>query len=1227
MLLLAAVGATLARLKLPEISRYHAAIEEQINRHSDYPLRARAIEADWRGWTPRLTLRGVALLDRGGGRKIIDFEQAAVEIAPLQSLLQRRFVPARLVVSGAQLAVTYRPDGGFSIAGINMPAPRDGGLGDWLLRQGNLALRDARIEWIDAKHGQAPLPLSAVELRLRADGERAQVDGSCKLPGEYAQSLRFAIDAAGDLSAAAWNGSLYLRLDAVRPDNWYRHYYYSAYYSALPRPALLEEGAVFEAVSGAGETDIELWGHWREARLRRIDGRLSHRDFIVRAAAQDGDGPLPVAELGYSFSARRVQEQDAPQQDWRVRLRLDRLETENGDWPLTRLEGEVRAQWRNTREGSNGQQGSNVQQENTPQWWLRTDSLTVGDADHTITLRGEMHNHNADGRAQLRLYADLATDRLDRLHRLAPGTDNFRLRQWLQRTMQGGNITSARFAWRGHPADFPFRHGEGRLRGRLEMSEVAFKYAPEWPRAEALDAAIEIENATLTATLAEGKLFDADLRPGGAVRVPDLTQRPRQIDVQGSLSGRSDALTDFIRASPLRRHDILGPLADNIIDGGILAEAEMSLGARRGLAGSLKLADATLSAHNGQLRLERVTGLARFTRDSITADGLAAELVTGAARQPVSLRIAGPGGEPGRLGAVTVVGDADRGFIAKQLRARLPRWRRISSPLLRRLQGDLGWRAEIAYFRGEGQEARQRQNGGVKQRLTLSSNLHGMSIDLPPPLGKSAWQKKIVVMEKTLGEAGETRLRYDDRIAVVFAPPATRQQTAQKATQKARQSQDTPDTKRGGDLGDSGDSGAIDIAAAPDRSGLLVSGDIEVLSFQHWADTFKTFSRAAAKRSGLIDNDIHLDLRIADLDFYHQRFADMHVEAARSRGAWRLNTSSPDLSGAIVLPTGADGVIKADLERLALDYTPGEGIAALKPDPRRLPTLDLRAQDFVFGGLPLGALELVTSRADKGLTIERLRLSKPGLNIVAQGAWSGIAAAQRSSFKADLQAKKTSLMLETFGYDGSPIKKGKTKMTFSAAWPGAPMDFSLANINGELKLRLSKGRIMEVDPAAGRLFGLLSLQTLPRRLSLDFTDLLGKGLAFDKIEGDFDLSEGNAYTNNLQMTGPAANVAVSGRTGLIEQDYDQIATVTPQVADNLPVAGALFGPVGIGIGAMLYLAGNVFTSINNSINNILSYQYTINGSWQDPQVEKIKLQDGEALEKSRLSRRADAVEP
>jgi len=227
-----------------------------------------------------------------------------------------------------------------------------------------------------------------------------------------------------------------------------------------------------------------------------------------------------------------------------------------------------------------------------------------------------------------------------------------------------------------------------------------------------------------------------------------------------------------------------------------------------------------------------------------------------------------------------------------------------------------------------------------------------------------------------------------------------------------------------------------------------------------------------------------------------------------------------------------------------------------------------------------------------GISIDQFNFSKPGLEINGKGTWRLVNNIDHSQFNIDLKATKLDVMLETFNYDVAAIKEGETKLKIDSYWEGPPNNFSFDILSGKINIEVDKGEFLDINPSAGRLFGLLSIQTLSRRLSLDFSDLFSEGLVFDQISGDFSLEKGNAYTNNLIMTGPSADITITGRTGLSEKDYDQVMTVTPQVANSIPVASALFGPVGIGVGAVIFLAGEVFKSIPEQIDKFLRYQYT-----------------------------------
>jgi uncharacterized protein YhdP len=157
-------------------------------------------------------------------------------------------------------------------------------------------------------------------------------------------------------------------------------------------------------------------------------------------------------------------------------------------------------------------------------------------------------------------------------------------------------------------------------------------------------------------------------------------------------------------------------------------------------------------------------------------------------------------------------------------------------------------------------------------------------------------------------------------------------------------------------------------------------------------------------------------------------------------------------------------------------------------------------------------------------------------------------------------------------------------------------------MEGELELSVEKGQLKDVDQGIGRVFGLLGIHTLVRRLTLDFSDLTDQGFPFDTIYGTFSLLDGNAHTRNLVLDGPAAKIKVEGRTGIVAQDYDQIVAVSPKISETLPATGALLaGPAGAVVGSVVLLYQKLFSE-----DEIALTRYTLTGQWDDPQLEEIR---------------------
>jgi uncharacterized protein YhdP len=473
----------------------------------------------------------------------------------------------------------------------------------------------------------------------------------------------------------------------------------------------------------------------------------------------------------------------------------------------------------------------------------------------------------------------------------------------------------------------------------------------------------------------------------------------------------------------------------------------------------------------------------------------------------------------------------------------------------------------------------------INEQFVITSSLTGLSIDLPVPLAKSDEPApfKLSLRYPEIDKR-EINIRYADILDGIINVSNIDSEKSVVTSLSF------------------GDKATIGNENNP----FSITGNVDQLIANEWIKFITHISSLDRTKSK--DKSISLGLQVGSLELGHQNFSDVNLKIGNVYAGYHFNLTAEDINGDFFLKLLNDSnTLKINLQTLNLaKNTSDNEDKKYEIDPVSIPLLDVEITEFTYDDNYLGRLLLTSSKTRNGLTVDKITINKTDMEINGSGTWNLINNEHHSNFNLSLNAASMKTMLETFDYDVATIEEGETNLTLDAQWKGTPVDFSLTNLDGSLLMKINKGRFTDINPSTGRLFGLLSLQTLPRRLSLDFSDLFGKGLAFDNIEGHFSIENGNAYTNNLIMSGPSVNINISGRTGLVDRDYDQIATITPKVSDSLPVASALFGPIGVGVGAVIFLASEIFQSLPGKIDRLLRKQYTITGAWDDPQVTKIK---------------------
>lgn len=806
---------------------------------------------------------------------------------------------------------------------------------------------------------------------------------------------------------------------------------------------------------------------------------------------------------------------------------------------------------------------------------LGADPLDFTGVGYAGQARGEVLLPADGGRPFLDLYAHVDRGDVTAAKLFWPLTMPPKAVAWLDRGLVSGTIDGGDALVRGSLADWPFLHNEGRFEAQARLSDLTLDYGEGWPRAEHVAAVASFVDNGMLVQASGGEAMGVKAQHAVAL-IPDFGDAALDLNVSGSGSGAS--LLGFVSHSPIaaREADTLAKLklgGKGDFDFHLLLPFKDDASLQ--LNGTAQLTHADLSAPDWNLRLGQLTGPMQFD-----AGGLSAGPLQGTFRdQPSTLqmRIAGATGDPDTVFSASLDG---RYTLAELLQ---------DQPAMAWLGAASEGRSEFRIGLDIGRDA---ANTPLHQRLTVDSALQDIAIKLPAPLDKPAGV--MMPLHVVLGlptDSADLQVSLDDVLRARFRLPGG---YGQPLAGTVALGDRMPDTLPQQGLRVQGHGGRVDVSgwiqqvvggqgsgSAPTLEGIDITADHAMLFGNDFPDLHM---QVTPKSDGLgIDADGatlsgHFDVPGADL-------GKRGITARLKRLYWPKAEPPKDASGKALPDTGP---------------TPAQA-ARTGVNPASLPPFHLLVDDLRLGNAHLGQARLESWPTAKGMHLDQLRALSPSVQITASGDWNGSPEDSQTHLAIDFSAEDIGKMLDALGFDGL-FNGGKTRAHLDGTWPGSPSAITLANLEGRLQVHVTDGRIPEADsPGVGRLLGLVSLAELPRRLTLDFGDVFGKGLAFDSIDGSFLFADGNATTQNMKIKGPAAEITVTGRTGLRARDYDQQLLVVPHVGNSLPVVGAVVGgPVGAAAG--LAVQG----LLGRGLNKAASARYAITGSWDKPKITLIE---------------------
>ena len=829
---------------------------------------------------------------------------------------------------------------------------------------------------------------------------------------------------------------------------------------------------------------------------------------------------------------------------------------------------------------------------------VQSDDLRFANADAQGQAR--LHWHTGEGdEAYLPGVLDLSGSltRADgtRVHRYLPLAVGDEARHYVRDAITAGASSDVKFRVQGDLRHLPFEDDKsGEFHIAAQVKNVTLAYVPAslraagdkpWPALAGLSGTLVFDRASMHVEGAAGHVEGA-----GALKVQQVSARIADlarplVEVKGDVRGPLPDMLAFVRGSQVAQ------LTDGALDA-MTATGDASLHlqlrlpivalARSKVEGSITLAGNEVRVAPSAPLLAQARGVVKFSERGFELEQVRAQALGGEVQLTGGLRPPAKGEAPllQVQASGTATGEGLRQAVA-------------DDPALAALAARAHGGSRYALTLGV--------RHGVPE-LLVTTDLQGLALDLPAPLAKPAGQALPVRFETRLlprqgaAEPWRESVQLKAGEALSFSYLQSRPADGAGAAQVV--------------------AGEIVLgpgaAPAPSGRGVKARVTLDALDFDAWSALGLA---APASRSPWEPEAV--DLRVGALTWKQRTLHDV-VAHARAQGGsgWSAQVSARELDGTIAYrpPDAAapQGLVHARLARLALPKADDTQVDALLDDsgPSELPALDVQVQDFELHDKHLGQLTLQASNrasadGQREWRLSRLNLEMPEASFTSSGNWAllgsaGPDARRRTVLKFALKVRDSGELLARMGMPGV-VSKGAGELDGQIGWLGSPVTPDYASMTGQMKLDMAAGQFLKADPGLSKLLGVLSLQALPRRLTLDFRDIFSAGFSFDFVRADVRIDRGIASTNNLQMKGVNAAVLMEGQADLAQETEDLHVVVVPQL--NTLTASLVATAINPVIGLSSFFAQLV---LGDKLVKAATREFRIEGTWSDPQVRQIE---------------------
>ncbi|MGN6083132.1 YhdP family protein [Trinickia sp.] len=855
--------------------------------------------------------------------------------------------------------------------------------------------------------------------------------------------------------------------------------------------------------------------------------------------------------------------------------------------------------------------------------------LSVENAD-TAGSVAATYTNPGHGRGALDLKATIHRAKVPTIPRYLPTSIGEHLRHYLGHGLQDGVARDATIEVHGNLDQFPYSRDPkaGIFRIVAPFTGATFDpspYPPKtlkngtpdvWPAIEGIDGVFKLKENDLRFDIDRARYRRVAItRVAG--HIDDLGSHRSDLVIDGQAGGPLADLIDYVNRSAIA--GMTGHATDKLRANGP-ARLALTLTVPRtqephvGVAGTVVLDGNTLATPELP-PLEALSGQVHFTKQTLSLEHVAGRWLGGDVRADGALQ------ENGRY-AFDVAGRiaADS---ARQLDLEGP-----AAKALGRLYGAAPYSVSV------------RGKKGTWPTISATSDLTGLALDLPAPLGKPLGAPMPFSFElRPLGadeQAASTlnagmRARADLRLGPLQAAYLVERGT--------------------------GDAGASDLSVLSGAIGLNepaqlppagVTADLSADSLD--ADAWRAFigemsrdteaagparqsaqalaqsqPRPAAPRPSRAAQFMpsRIAARFKTLKLLNRQWSNVLVDATHAAPNWQANLASDEVTGNLWWqPPTADkpgGALRARLAKAAIPVTVGHDLLGqLTPSSNQpMPAIDLIVDDLTVRGHDIGRLAISARNFDENgvpvWQVDNLDVSNAAAHLVATANWrtsrrlgdaADAATPRRTIVDFKLDVADAGALLDRFGLPRT-VKNGSGSLTGKAVWRGGPTAIDYPTLDGHATIDLHHGQILKVDPAVAKLLGVLSLQSITRVLALNFRDVIGEGLPFKSVTGTARVRGGIASTDDFRVVTAPMRADLSGTVDLAQETQNLQVVITPTLsAGSAVIAATVVNPL-LGLGA---LVANV--ALSQSISRAFAHDYSVTGSWSHPLVERVSADRG-----------------